>query len=100
MQDASSHPQRAGPASHRLACEALPARDGCRDERQEPATFLGRVCCDAEGRLNDQSVMLEGGIAESAGARVRLDLSQVRRVIARLRTGSGSAPGVRERGHR
>ncbi len=39
---------------------------------------MGRVCCDAEGRLNDQSVMLEGGVADSAGARVRLDLSQAR----------------------
>ena len=41
-------------------------------------TVVGRVCCDAEGRLNDQSVMLEGGVADSAGARVRLDLSQAR----------------------
>ena len=39
---------------------------------------MGRVCCDAEGRLNDQSVMLEGSAADSAGARVRLDLSQAR----------------------
>lgn len=39
---------------------------------------MGRICCDSEGRLNEQSVMLEGGIAVSGGARVRLDLSQVR----------------------
>ena len=41
------------------------------------ATFVGRICCDSEGRLNEQSVMLEGSIAVSGGARVRLDLSQV-----------------------
>ena len=45
---------------------------------QEPATYVGRVCCDAEGRLNDQSAMLEGDVGDSAGARVRLDLSQAR----------------------
>ena len=54
--------------------------DGCPHDQQEPATFVGRICCDAEGRLNDQSVMLEGGIADSGGARVRLDLSQARKL--------------------
>lgn len=39
---------------------------------------MGRVCCDAgEGRLNEASVQLEGDVATSKGARVRLDLSRV-----------------------
>eukprot|EP00889_Picochlorum_renovo_P008632 jgi/Picre1/35662/NNA_003123.t1 len=43
---------------------------------QDMALFCGRICCDTEGsRLNPQSVILEGSIATSKGARVRLDLS-------------------------
>ena len=42
---------------------------------QDVSVFCGRVCCDTEGgRLNAQSVILEGSIATSRGARVRLDL--------------------------
>ena len=42
---------------------------------QDTAVFCGRIVCDTEGgRLNPQSVMLEGSIATSRGARVRLDL--------------------------
>ncbi len=42
---------------------------------QDLAVFCGRIVCDTEGgRLNPQSVMLEGSIATSRGARVRLDL--------------------------
>lgn len=45
---------------------------------QEPALFVGRVCCDAgEGRLNEASAQLEGDIGTSKGARVRLDVSRV-----------------------
>ena len=58
--------------------DRLNKHDLCWPYPQVPATYVGRVCCDAEGRLNDQSVMLEGGVADSAGARVRLDLSQAR----------------------
>ena len=42
---------------------------------QDLSVFCGRIVCDTEGgRLNPQSVMLEGSIATSRGARVRLDL--------------------------
>ena len=42
---------------------------------QDLAVFCGRIVCDTEGgRLNPQSLMLEGSIAASRGARVRLDL--------------------------
>ena len=44
---------------------------------QQPATFVGRVVCDSEGgRLNPQSLLLEGSQRSSAGARVRLDVSK------------------------
>jgi DNA polymerase alpha subunit B len=43
---------------------------------QKPTYFVGRVCCDTDdGRLNAQSVMLEGSVALSNGVRVRMDLS-------------------------
>ncbi|XP_057738472.1 uncharacterized protein LOC130955598 [Arachis stenosperma] len=35
---------------------------------------VGMVCCDAEGRLNDKSVMLQGSVEHSGGECVRLDL--------------------------
>lgn len=44
---------------------------------QEPDWFIGRICCDSEGRLNDSSVLLEGNIAVSGGRRTRLDLSRL-----------------------
>jgi hypothetical protein len=44
---------------------------------QSPELVVGRVCCDSEGRINEQSVLLEGSIAFSEGARVRLDLSNL-----------------------
>jgi DNA polymerase alpha subunit B len=44
---------------------------------QAQVLFVGRVCCDGEGRLNEASAQLEGDIATSKGARVRLDLSRV-----------------------
>ena len=44
---------------------------------QAEALFVGRVCCDGEGRLNEASAQLEGDIATSKGARVRLDLLRV-----------------------
>lgn len=43
---------------------------------QEPSYFVGRICCDTEeSRLNPKSIMLEGSVRTSNGARVRLDLS-------------------------
>lgn len=46
---------------------------------QETVTVAGRICLDAvgEGRLNAQSVVLEGSRETSNGSRVRLDLSAV-----------------------
>lgn len=44
---------------------------------QAPGLFVGRVCCESgEGRLNEASVQLEGGLSSSNGARVKLDLSK------------------------
>jgi DNA polymerase alpha subunit B len=43
---------------------------------QNPTIFVGRICCDTEdGRLNPQSVVLEGSSGLSNGARVKIDLS-------------------------
>lgn len=43
---------------------------------QQPTFIVGRVCCDTEGEhLNAQSVILEGSVTVSHGARVPLDLS-------------------------
>lgn len=43
---------------------------------QDISVFCGRVCCDTEGgKLNSQSVILEGSHARSFGARVKVDLS-------------------------
>lgn len=43
---------------------------------QQKSLFVGRVCCDTEeGRLNPQSVLLEGSSTLSHGARVRVDLA-------------------------
>lgn len=42
---------------------------------QGKVTITGRICCDAEGKLNDKSVILEGSRLVSDGARTRLDLS-------------------------
>ncbi len=42
---------------------------------QDLSIFCGRICCDTEGgRLNAQSLILEGSIASSRGARVKLDV--------------------------
>ena len=44
---------------------------------QESCLFVGRVCCDSEGgRLNPQSLLLEGSMRRSQGARVRLDVGK------------------------
>ncbi|KAL4852696.1 DNA polymerase alpha subunit B [Chlorella vulgaris] len=55
-----------------LGCEVHPAATAA----QQLALFVGRVCCDTEnGRLNAQSLLLEGSQKSSQGSRVRLDVS-------------------------
>lgn len=45
---------------------------------QQESLFVGRICCDAEGgRLNPQSLLLEGSQKTSGGQRVRLDVSRL-----------------------
>lgn len=41
----------------------------------EEVMIVGRVCCEGEGKLNAQSIFLEGSRATSNACRVRLDLS-------------------------
>ncbi|KOM39754.1 hypothetical protein LR48_Vigan03g313600 [Vigna angularis] len=38
---------------------------------------VGMICCDAEGRLNEKSVMLQSSIEHSGGECVRLDLQRL-----------------------
>eukprot|EP00730_Choanoeca_flexa_P015575 TRINITY_DN7181_c0_g1_i1.p1 TRINITY_DN7181_c0_g1~~TRINITY_DN7181_c0_g1_i1.p1 ORF type:complete len:643 (+),score=139.85 TRINITY_DN7181_c0_g1_i1:36-1964(+) len=45
---------------------------------QEPVVVTGRVCCDGEGKLNAKSVLLEGSLETSNGARVLLNLNEVK----------------------
>ncbi|XP_072017179.1 DNA polymerase alpha subunit B-like [Amphiura filiformis] len=44
---------------------------------QEPVTIVGRVCCDSNGRLNAQSVLLEGSVETSSGKQVAIHLGNV-----------------------
>ena len=44
---------------------------------QDTVSVVGRVCCDTVGKMNAQSVMLEGSRDTSSGRAVSLDLSQV-----------------------
>ena len=41
----------------------------------DEVTVVGRVCCEGEGKLNMQSIFLEGSRATSGARRVRLDLT-------------------------
>ena len=41
----------------------------------DEVTIVGRVCCEGEGKLNKESIYLEGSRATSNAFRVRLDLS-------------------------
>ena len=65
------------------ACEAAYPGLNCRGAvyaaSQDDVTVVGRVVCDSEGRLNEQSVQLEGSVATSNGMRVRLELRDVPR---------------------
>ncbi|KAH9509083.1 DNA polymerase alpha subunit B [Bulinus truncatus] len=44
---------------------------------QECVSVVGRICCDSVGRLNNQSVLLEGSHETSSGKCISLDLSEV-----------------------
>lgn len=44
---------------------------------QEPAYMVGRICCDSEGRLNENSILLEGSVEQSNGMRTKLDVSKL-----------------------
>lgn len=44
---------------------------------QEDALYIGRIVCDAEGALNEASLLLEGDVGTSGGMRVPLDLTLV-----------------------
>jgi len=46
------------------------------DRSADEVTVVGRVCCESEGKLNAQSVFLEGSRARSNACRTRLDLSE------------------------
>ncbi|XP_059148303.1 DNA polymerase alpha subunit B-like isoform X3 [Physella acuta] len=45
---------------------------------QDPVYVAGRVCCDSVGKLNCQSVLLEGSRESSAGKSISLDLSELK----------------------
>ncbi|KAL9953110.1 hypothetical protein ACROYT_G040470 [Oculina patagonica] len=45
---------------------------------QEEVSVIGRICCDSNGKLNPQSVILEGSQELSSGQRIKLDLSEMR----------------------
>ena len=45
---------------------------------KEEVSVIGRICCDSNGKLNAQSVLLEGSQHLSSGVRVKLDLSEIR----------------------
>ncbi|XP_029579879.1 DNA polymerase alpha subunit B [Salmo trutta] len=44
---------------------------------QDSVTVLGQVCCDSNGKLNSQSVLLEAG-PDQGGRQVPVDLSELR----------------------
>lgn len=43
---------------------------------QDSVTVLGQICCDSNGKLNSQSVLLEAGV-EQGGQQVPVDLSEL-----------------------
>eukprot|EP00112_Aurelia_sp_Birch-Aquarium-sp1_P011868 Seg2494.2 transcript_id=Seg2494.2/GoldUCD/mRNA.D3Y31 product="DNA polymerase alpha subunit B" protein_id=Seg2494.2/GoldUCD/D3Y31 len=44
---------------------------------QEQITVAGRICCDAIGKLNSKSILLEGSTDVSNGERVKLDVNDL-----------------------
>lgn len=58
--------------------------------RQDPSTFIGRICNEAhQGRLNATSVVLEGSRTSCGGARVNVDMSKMQHQNAQKRETSG-----------
>ena len=57
--------------THNLRSNLEPVGHAC----QHPVLVAGRICCEAEGRLNAKSLVLEGSRATSNGRRVRLNVS-------------------------
>jgi len=50
---------------------------------QSEVVLCGRIVCEGlEGRLNERSILLEGSVASSRGARMRLDAAECERVAA------------------
>jgi len=45
---------------------------------KEEVSVIGRICCDSNGKLNSQSVILEGSQELSSGQQIKLDLSELR----------------------
>lgn len=39
---------------------------------QEPLWYVGRICCDSEGKLNENSLLLEGSIRHSQASHITL----------------------------
>eukprot|EP00966_Prymnesium_polylepis_P085812 1986307-Prymnesium_polylepis.1 len=52
----------------------LPPVASLLDHSAEDVTVCGRVCCEGEGKLNGQSIFLEGSRAMANATRLRLDL--------------------------
>ena len=46
-------------------------------QTHEDITISGRICCDAVGRLNSKSILLEGSMETSGGERIPLELNDV-----------------------
>ena len=43
----------------------------------EPGVAVGRICCDSEGHLNSNSVVLQGSMDDCGGHSIHLDLSKL-----------------------
>lgn len=63
--------------------------------RQDPSTCIGRVCNEAhQGKINATSVVLEGSSSTSGGARVNIDMSQMKQQQQQLnKAGYSLFPG-------
>ena len=48
-----------------------------RQTQVEPQVALGRICCDSEGHLNSNSVVLQGSMDACGGHSLHLDLSKL-----------------------
>ena len=62
--------------------------------RQDPSTFVGRICNEAhQGKMNSTSVVLEGSASSCGGARVNVDLSPVQKKESKQSNGFSLFPG-------